>query len=51
LGALKRPFTFEVLQAREHTPTAYPFVVFTFGFVVEFIKEFQVRQKPLEFKR
>jgi hypothetical protein len=29
-----------VLQARGHTPTFYPFVVFTFGFVIESIKEF-----------
>jgi hypothetical protein len=29
-----------VLQAKEHTPTPYPSDVFTFGFVVEFIKEF-----------
>jgi hypothetical protein len=29
-----------VLRAREHTPTPYPFVVFTFGLVVGSIKEF-----------
>jgi hypothetical protein len=29
-----------VLQAREHTRTPYPSIVFTFGFTVEFIKEF-----------
>jgi hypothetical protein len=28
-----------VLQAKEQTPTFYPFVVFTFGFAIEFIKE------------
>jgi len=37
--ALARPSTFKVLQAKEQTPTLYPFVVFTFGFVIEFIKK------------
>jgi hypothetical protein len=37
------PFTSEVLRARECTPTPYPFVVFTFGLIVESIKEFGVR--------
>jgi len=35
------PFTSEVLQVRERTPTPSPFVVFTFGLRVEFIKEFR----------
>ncbi len=34
------PFALEVLRAREHTPTPYSSVVFTFGLVVESIKEF-----------
>jgi hypothetical protein len=39
-GALARPFTLEVLQARECAPTLCPSVVFTFRFIVESIKEF-----------
>jgi len=35
-----RPCTPEMLQAREHIPTPYPFVIFTFGLIVESIKEF-----------
>jgi hypothetical protein len=35
-----RLFTLEVFQARECTPTPYPFVFFTFWFTVESIKEF-----------
>jgi hypothetical protein len=54
-GALAHPFTFEVLQAKERAPTLSPFVVFTFGLLVESIKElggvsltpFQVEQFPL----
>ncbi len=38
-GALACPSTPEVQQARERTSTSYPFVVFTFGFIVDFIKE------------
>jgi hypothetical protein len=33
------PFIFEVLQAKEHTLTPYPFVVFTFRLTIESIKE------------
>jgi len=33
------PSTPEVLQAKEHTPTPSPSIVFTFGLVVESIKE------------
>jgi hypothetical protein len=40
-GALARPFTPKMLRAKERTPTLYPFVVFTFGLVVEFIKEIE----------
>jgi len=29
-----------VLQTKEHTPTPYPSVVFTFGLTLESIKEF-----------
>jgi hypothetical protein len=38
-GALACPFTPEVLQAKEHAPTPFPSIVFTFGFAVESIKE------------
>jgi len=34
------PFTHEVLQARERTPTPCPSIVFTFQLIVESIKEF-----------
>jgi hypothetical protein len=34
------PFTPEVLRIKECTPTSYPSVVFTFGLIVESIKEF-----------
>jgi hypothetical protein len=33
-GAPARPSIPEVLRAREHAPTPFPFVVFTFGLVV-----------------
>jgi hypothetical protein len=39
-GTPAHPSTFEVLWIREHTPTHYPSVVFTFEFIVESIKEF-----------
>jgi len=39
LRAPTRPFTLKVLQAREHNTTPSPSVVFTFGLVVESIKE------------
>jgi hypothetical protein len=39
LGALAHPSTLEVQRARERALTPFPFVVFTFGFVVESIKE------------
>jgi hypothetical protein len=29
-----------VLRVRERTPTPFPSIVFTFGFAIEFIKEF-----------
>jgi hypothetical protein len=38
LGALARPFTLEVLQTKERTPTFYPFVIFTFRLEVKSIK-------------
>jgi hypothetical protein len=28
-----------MLQAKEHAPTPFPFIIFTFGLVVESIKE------------
>jgi len=34
------PSILEMLRAREHTLIPYPSIVFTFGLVVEFIKEF-----------
>jgi hypothetical protein len=40
-GALTRPSTPKMLQTKEHAPTPYPSVVFTFGLVVEIIKEFK----------
>jgi hypothetical protein len=40
LEAPTHPFTPEMLRAKEYTPTPYRFVVFTFEFAVEFIKEF-----------
>jgi len=39
LGALARPSTPEVLRAKEHVPTPFPFDVFIFGLVIKFIKE------------
>ncbi len=39
LGALACPFTPEMLQAKELTLILSPFTFFTFGLVVEFIKE------------
>jgi hypothetical protein len=40
--ALTRPSTPKVLRARERAPILSPFVVFTFGLVVESIREFGV---------
>jgi hypothetical protein len=37
------PFTLKVLRVKEGIPTLYHFVVFTFGFAIEFIKGFGVR--------
>jgi hypothetical protein len=39
LEALARPYTLEMLRTKERAPTPSPFVVFTFGLVIEFIKE------------
>jgi hypothetical protein len=39
-GALTRPCTPEMLQAKERAPTPYPSIVFTFRLVVESTKEF-----------
>ncbi len=39
LGALKRPFTFEMLWTKEHTPILSPSIIFTFKLVAESIKE------------
>lgn len=41
-GAPARPSILVVLQARAHTPIPYPSTIFTFGLVIEFIKEFVV---------
>ncbi len=38
-GASTRLSTLQVLRVRERTPTLYPFIIFTFGLVVESIKE------------
>jgi hypothetical protein len=35
-----RPSTSEMLQAKERAPIPYHFIVFTFGLVIESIKEF-----------
>jgi hypothetical protein len=43
-GAPACPSTLEVLWASECTPTLYPFVVFTFGLIIESIKELGVHQ-------
>jgi hypothetical protein len=40
-GAPTRPSTLEVLWMREHTPTLYPSVVFTFELAIKSIKEFR----------
>jgi hypothetical protein len=37
--ALACPFTPEVLRARERAPTLFAFAFFTFGLIIEFIKE------------
>jgi len=42
-GAPACPSTFEVLQTKEHAPTPFASVVFTFGLIVESIKELGVR--------
>jgi len=39
-GAPTCPSTPEMLRAKERTPAPYPFVAFTFGLAVEFIKKF-----------
>jgi hypothetical protein len=39
--ALTCPFTPELLRAKEHTPTHYLSIVFTFGLLVGSIKEFK----------
>jgi len=38
-GSSTHPSTSEVLQAREHTPTPFSYVVVTFGLAIESIKE------------
>jgi hypothetical protein len=43
LKALACAFNFEVLQAREHTPTLYPFVVFTLDSQLNLLKSLGVR--------
>ncbi len=40
LGTLAQSSTPKVLRARERAPTLSPFAIFTFGLVVESIKEF-----------
>ncbi len=39
LGISTRPFTPEALQAKEHGPIPSPSIVFTFGLIIESIKE------------
>jgi len=45
-GAPTHPFTPEMLRAREHTLTPSPSVVFTFGLIVESIKELGGHHPP-----
>jgi hypothetical protein len=45
------PFTPEVLRNRECAPTPSPFVVFTFVFTIESIKELGVRQVLLDIEK
>jgi hypothetical protein len=49
-GAPTHLSTFEVLRAREHTPTLYPSTIFTFGITIESIKEFEGASLNLEKK-
>jgi hypothetical protein len=37
---LEAPTHPSTLEGRERTPIPYPLVVFTFGFIIEYIKEF-----------
>jgi hypothetical protein len=39
--ASAHPFIFEVLRAKEHAPTFSSYDVFTFGLVVESVKELE----------
>jgi hypothetical protein len=41
LEALTHPFTFEMLRTKERAPIPCPFVIFTFGLVIESIQEFK----------
>jgi hypothetical protein len=36
-----RPSTLKCCEPRWHTPTPYPFAIFTFGLTIESIKEFR----------
>jgi hypothetical protein len=47
--ALACPFTSEVLQIKECAPTPFPSDVFTFGLIVESVKELGVCQKDIDF--
>ncbi len=38
-GVLARPSISEMLQAKDHAPTHFPSIVFTFGLIIESIKE------------
>jgi hypothetical protein len=40
LKAPANPSTLEMLRVKECTPTLYPSIVFTFGLIIESIKEF-----------
>jgi hypothetical protein len=44
-GTLARPSTPKVLRDKEHAPTPFPSIVFTFGLAIESIQEFGVRHK------
>jgi len=45
--AITHSSTPKMLQAKEHTPIPYPSVFFTFGFAIEYIKEFGNASFPI----
>ncbi len=45
--ASAHPITLEMLRTKEHAPTPYPFVVFTFRLAIESTKEFGDASIPM----